>query len=236
MKPSHSNFPSAPSTGTSPVKLRRSGSRPATWWPMLPSTSAYRKFSPGPAIRLSARRNSSQLRARSSSTIGNVAPGAAAAHFIARCRPLSALRIGPCTVTHDSTPCTGPPRTAMYSVSLTACSSWPRNRKCPLRKSIFSKYKSCVSNSSAVMPHAILSLWPIRTPGTPGSVTPATFRPGACNCTAYHVAGIVNSRCGSFASIALPLFVRLPLTAQAFEPGVISPPLRMGNSRSTRSG
>ena len=86
------------------------------------------------------------------------------------------------------------------------------------------------------MPHAIRSLWPISTPGTPGSVTPATFRPGACNCTAYHVAGIVNSRCGSLASMALPLFVRFPLTAQAFEPGVISPPLRMGNSRSTRSG
>jgi len=43
--------------------------------------------------------------------------------------------------------------------------------------------------------------------GTPGSDTPDTFRPGACRCTMYQVAGTVYSRCGSFASRGLPLAV-----------------------------
>src|SRR5260221_549229 len=50
-------------------------------------------------------------------------------------------------------------------------------------------------------------------------VAPVTFRPGARRCTRYQGEGMENSRCGSFARIGLPLAVRDPATAQAFEPG-----------------
>src|SRR2546426_102893 len=65
-------------------------------------------------------------------------------------------------------------------------------------------------------------LWPMMTHGTPGSDTPVTFKPGALRCTVYQIAGTLNSRCGSLASIGFPLAVCLPAIAQAFEPGWFS--------------
>src|ERR1700748_1724217 len=50
----------------------------------------------------------------------------------------------------------------------------------------------------------MLSLCPMMTPGTPGRVTPSTFKPGAVSWTIHHVEGNPNSRCGSFASNGLP--------------------------------
>ena len=71
------------------------------------------------------------------------------------------------------------------------------------------------------------------THGTPGSVTPSTFNPGAVRWTIHHVDGKLNSRCGSLARIGLPDAVCEPATAHAFEPGEISAPVRGGNKYST---
>ena len=75
-----------------------------------------------------------------------------------------------------------------------------------------------------VKPHAMRSLWPMMTPGTPEKPNPATsnghsveitrhFRPIWC-----HTLGSDAPRCGSFASSGSPLSVSAPETTQEFEP------------------
>src|ERR1043166_6109244 len=70
---------------------------------------------------------------------------------------------------------------------------------------------STTSIGSTVIPHAILWFAPRMTPGAPAIVTPATFigpRTGSLDttrCTSYQIDGVVSERCGSLASIALPV-------------------------------
>src|SRR5580704_17753244 len=64
------------------------------------------------------------------------------------------------------------------------------------------------------------ALWPIRTPGTPGTLTPATSKPGADIATSYQIDGSVCGRCGSPASSAPPLpLIAGPFAAQALLSG-----------------
>src|SRR5262245_17539949 len=68
-------------------------------------------------------------------------------------------------------------------------------------------------------------------PGNAGSVPPITFQPrelnavlpaspscGQCKCTSYRKDGNVTGRCGSFASIGLPVFVSRPEMTQLLLP------------------
>ena len=86
------------------------------------------------------------------------------------------------------------------------------------------------------MPQAMRWLWPTITPGTPGSATPETSRPGAWRCVMYQMPGSEYSRCMSFESSGLPEAVWLPAMAQALEPGCTSPVARAGNRKSTFCG
>ena len=83
------------------------------------------------------------------------------------------------------------------------------------------------------MPQAMRRLCPTTTPGVPGRVTPVASRPGASRCAMYQMPGSPNSRCISFESSGLPEAVRLPAMAHAFDPGCVSPPVRMGNRKFT---
>ncbi len=73
-------------------------------------------------------------------------------------------------------------------------------------------------------PHAIRSLCPITTPGIPEKPKPATSNGQSlpttrqCRPTWYHSEGIWGARCGSLASIGLPVVVWEPATTQEFEP------------------
>src|SRR5215470_5660270 len=58
-------------------------------------------------------------------------------------------------------------------------------------------------------------LWPISTPGRPGTLTPVTDRPGADRATWYQMEGTVCGRCGSPASIDFAPATLGPLAAQA---------------------
>src|ERR1039458_3269228 len=71
------------------------------------------------------------------------------------------------------------------------------------------------------MPHAMCRLCPTTTPASPGMVTPATSRPGACRCAMYQIPGSEYSRCISFESSGLPDAVWLPAMAQALDPRYI---------------
>src|SRR5690242_10489148 len=87
-----------------------------------------------------------------------------------------------------------------------------------------------------VTPHAICSLCPLITPGTPGNAAPETFNPGAFKCTKCHVPGMRYARCGSFAAIGLASAVCMPETAQAFDPKLTNCPSIAGKSVLTLAG
>jgi len=55
--------------------------------------------------------------------------------------------------------------------------------------------------------------------GTPGSVTPATCRPGALRSAMYQMFGTESPRCMSFESSGFPVAVNRPAIAHALEPG-----------------
>src|SRR5215467_7717033 len=59
------------------------------------------------------------------------------------------------------------------------------------------------------------ALWPMSTPGRPGTLTPVTDRPGADRATWYQMDGTVCGRCGSPASIDFAPATLGPLAAQA---------------------
>src|SRR5215475_3615588 len=63
------------------------------------------------------------------------------------------------------------------------------------------------------------ALWPISTPGRPGTLTPVTDRPGADSATWYQMEGTVCGRCGSPASIDFAPETLGPLAAQALLSG-----------------
>src|SRR2546429_6869330 len=63
------------------------------------------------------------------------------------------------------------------------------------------------------------ALWPISTPGRPGTLTPVTDRPGADSPTWYQMDGTVCGRCGSPASIDFAPETLGPLAAQALLSG-----------------
>src|SRR6266516_5425146 len=63
------------------------------------------------------------------------------------------------------------------------------------------------------------ALWPISTPGRPGTLTPVTDRPGADSATWYQMEGTVCGRCGAPASIAFAPATLGPLAAQALLSG-----------------
>src|SRR5215831_1416159 len=63
------------------------------------------------------------------------------------------------------------------------------------------------------------ALWPISTPGRPGTLTPVTDRPGAESATCYQIEGTVCGRCGSPASIDFAPETLGPLAAQALLSG-----------------
>src|SRR5512132_3279914 len=63
------------------------------------------------------------------------------------------------------------------------------------------------------------ALWPISTPGRPGTLTPVTDRPGADSATWYQMDGTVCGRCGSPASIDFAPATAGPLAAQALLSG-----------------
>ena len=73
----------------------------------------------------------------------------------------------------------------------------------------------CVSVSD----QAIRALCPIKIPGRPGTLTPATSKPGADRATSYQTDGIVCGRCGSPASSAPPPCTAGPLAAHALLSG-----------------
>src|ERR1700744_2102073 len=62
-------------------------------------------------------------------------------------------------------------------------------------------------------------LCPIRTPGTPGTVTPLASRPGAEMAAWYQIDGNVCGRCGSPASMAPWPSTAGPFAAQALLSG-----------------
>src|SRR6059036_3855173 len=61
-------------------------------------------------------------------------------------------------------------------------------------------------------------LRPSATAGAPGSVAPMVSKSPPETCARYQVDGSRALRCGSFASIGLPLAVSVPSTTQLFEP------------------
>ncbi len=63
------------------------------------------------------------------------------------------------------------------------------------------------------------ALCPIRIPGRPGTLTPATSKPGADRATSYQTDGTVCGRCGSPASSAPPVLTAGPFAAQALLSG-----------------
>src|SRR6185436_181379 len=69
---------------------------------------------------------------------------------------------------------------------------------------------------------------PSATAGAPGKVAPMISKPPPVTCARYHVDGSRAPRCGSLASIGLPLAVRVPSTTQLLEPIVSAraPPKR----------
>ena len=68
-----------------------------------------------------------------------------------------------------------------------------------------------------VRPHAIRSLWPMTTNGTPATVAPAISRPGVSRRARYQMSGAPNGRCGSLARSGLPLALWRASTTQLFE-------------------
>src|SRR5438874_10905400 len=71
-------------------------------------------------------------------------------------------------------------------------------------------------------------LRPSATAGAPGSVAPMVSKSPPETCARYQVDGSRALRCGSFASIGLPLAVSVPSTTQLFEPSasLAAPPSR----------
>src|SRR5947207_2814931 len=63
------------------------------------------------------------------------------------------------------------------------------------------------------------ALWPISTPGSPGTVTPVTDSPGAARAAWYQMEGTVCGRWGSPASIDFAPETLGPLAAQALLSG-----------------
>jgi hypothetical protein len=62
-------------------------------------------------------------------------------------------------------------------------------------------------------------LCPSRIPGSPGTLTPLTDKPGADSATWYQTEGMVCTRCGSPASMDLPPATAGPLAAHALLSG-----------------
>src|SRR6478736_780231 len=90
------------------------------------------------------------------------------------------------------------------------------------------------------MPHAILSLWPMTTPGRPENAKPETWK-GQAALTVRHwrltwlqMPGIDRERCGSLASSGLPVVVRAPETTHELEP-MPSPRPRLAGTASTEA-
>jgi hypothetical protein len=83
--------------------------------------------------------------------------------------------------------------------------------------SISSQKRSAESLHPAVMPHAAWPLWPVGKAGLPTKDAPATAHSGVRTWARYQGAGIEGARCGSLARIGLPLAVRAPAIAQAFD-------------------
>ncbi len=125
--------------------------------------------------------------------------------------PSTSVTIGPCRVDRTSRTTSSEPRTLIRSVRVWTIAA------------ASSRYRSCTSGSTLVRPQAMRALWPMMTPGTPGSVAPDTERPGASRRARYQTEGVRSPRCGSFARRGLPDFVRDPPTTQELLP--ISSPL-----------
>src|SRR5215211_7957822 len=74
------------------------------------------------------------------------------------------------------------------------------------------------------MPHAMCSLCPIITPGTPGTETPQTLNSPVLKCTICQIDGDVAAKCGSLANMGLPEVLSSPFTTQLLLPTCPSPP------------
>ena len=83
-----------------------------------------------------------------------------------------------------------------------------------------SRVRSARSAVRFVNPHAIFPFVPATIPGTPGSETPTSMHSGQRISMRYQMPGAVSIKCMSLPRIARPSFVRVPATANAFEPGV----------------
>ncbi len=71
----------------------------------------------------------------------------------------------------------------------------------------------------SVSDQAMFLLCPSSTPGIPGTLTPATWYPGADSDTSNQTEGSVCGRCGSPPSSAPPPLTAGPFAAHALESG-----------------
>src|SRR6266508_6076530 len=212
---------------------------------MLPSTSAYTMFCAGTSNSAAASRKSFQLCARfRSNSASAVRPGSSAVQRSATAYPdrfdegvstgspegptggRSLISRSPMDASDSSGPSrvpptvtvTGfPPATLMVSVRTSSGSHSPSTSyRSPSTRS---RYRSVTSGPRLVKPHAMRSLWPITTPGTPENVNPARFSPHPqCSPIWNQIPGMVGARCGSLASNGLPVVVRDPAMTHEFEP------------------
>ena len=110
--------------------------------------------------------------------------------------------------------------------------------------------RSIASGPSLVTPQAILSLWPITTPGAPAKLKPPTRKGHSGDTgshqseTSYQIEGNWIPRWGSSARSGEPDAVRVPATTQLFEPipgsgapmaAAASPALARARSRAGRA-
>ena len=135
---------------------------------------------------------------------------------------------GPCRVQRDSNVTSSPPATLMTSVWTSNGTHSPlTSYSSGLSGFTLSMKRSCVSTAWLVTPHAMRSLWPITTPGTPAKLKPTNWKSHSAvqwSPMGVQIDGIWMGRCGSLARIGMPDSVRPPPMTQLFEPIPSNPP------------
>ena len=146
-----------------------------------------------------------------------VSPGSRATQRRARASAgpsaIASLMMGPWRVERTTIGTEGSPFTPITSC-LSRMGSHVPSYSASLPAFTRSTYRSCTSVIRFVSPQAMRALWPITTPGEPGSVAPTTFSRPPSRWARYQVDGSRAPRCGSLASIGLPVEVRAPDTTQ----------------------
>ena len=206
-----------------------SGTPPAKWYATRPASSANTTLSAGSGRSRIAATPSAAVRARS--RLKNGASGETGLRRIrqsikyASPSVLSRNITTPRSDSSRSASVVPPNRTLIGSLRCRACTHVPCSSSSSVPR-VRSRITCIAAVSPAVTPHATCSLWPSVTPGVPASAAPPTCMPGALASIRYQMPGTPMSRCGSFASTALPTVVRSAPTAQALLPvgGRSSPP------------